>query len=90
SALAAVRPGGLVVYSTCTFSRAENQSVVEAVLSTSEGVELVELEEELIVSLSGHFKFAHLHSPLGYLVVPEKGRTWGPMYVCRLRRKPSS
>ncbi|XP_047659639.1 tRNA (cytosine(34)-C(5))-methyltransferase, mitochondrial isoform X1 [Tachysurus fulvidraco] len=90
SALAAVRPGGLVVYSTCTFSRAENQSVVEAVLSTSQGVELVGLEEELIVSLSGHFKFAHLRSPLGYLVVPEKGRTWGPMYVCRLRRKPSS
>ncbi|KAB5523569.1 hypothetical protein PHYPO_G00154110 [Pangasianodon hypophthalmus] len=86
SALAAVRPGGLVVYSTCTFSRAENQSVMEAVLSTSQGVELVDLEEELIGSFSGHFKFAHLQPPLGHLVVPEQGRTWGPMYVCRLRR----
>ncbi|KAK3530133.1 hypothetical protein QTP86_014787 [Hemibagrus guttatus] len=90
SALAAVRPGGLVVYSTCTFSRAENQSVMEEVLSTSQGVELMELEEDLICSLSGHFKFAHLQPPLGHLVVPEQGRTWGPMYVCRLRRKPSS
>ncbi|XP_060754995.1 tRNA (cytosine(34)-C(5))-methyltransferase, mitochondrial isoform X2 [Neoarius graeffei] len=86
SALAAVRPGGLVVYSTCTFSRAENQSVMEAVLSTSQGVELLDLEEDLISSLSGHFKFAHLQPPLGHLVVPEQGRTWGPMYVCRLRR----
>uniref|UniRef100_W5UF68 Putative methyltransferase NSUN3 n=1 Tax=Ictalurus punctatus TaxID=7998 RepID=W5UF68_ICTPU len=86
SALAAVRPGGFVVYSTCTFSRAENQSVMEALLSTSQGVELVELEEDLIGSLSGHFKFAHLQPPLGHLVVPEQGRTWGPMYVCRLRR----
>ncbi|KAM9454202.1 tRNA (cytosine(34)-C(5))-methyltransferase, mitochondrial isoform 2-T2 [Clarias gariepinus] len=86
SALSAVRPGGIVVYSTCTLSSAENQSVMEAVLSTVHGVELAELEEELIVSLSGHFKFAHLRPPLGCLVVPEQGRTWGPMYVCRLRR----
>lgn len=86
SALSAVRPGGIVVYSTCTLSSAENQSVMEAVLSTVHGVELAELEGELIVSLSGHFKFAHLRPPLGCLVVPEQGRTWGPMYVCRLRR----
>ncbi|TSK17994.1 tRNA (cytosine(34)-C(5))-methyltransferase, mitochondrial [Bagarius yarrelli] len=86
SALAAVRPGGLVVYSTCTFSRAENQSLIEAVLSTSQGVELVELEEELLASFSGHLKFAHLQPPLGYLVVPKQRRTWGPMYVCRLRK----
>ncbi|KAI5625972.1 tRNA (cytosine(34)-C(5))-methyltransferase, mitochondrial, partial [Silurus asotus] len=87
SALAAVRPGGLVVYSTCTFSRAENQGVMEALLSSSQGVELVELEEELIGKLSAHFKFARLQPPVGHLVVPEQGRTWGPMYVCGLRRR---
>ncbi|XP_076839151.1 tRNA (cytosine(34)-C(5))-methyltransferase, mitochondrial [Brachyhypopomus gauderio] len=86
SALEAVRPGGMVVYSTCTLSRAENQSVVEAVLTSCPGVELLDLEEELIGSLSQHFTFARLQPPLGHLVIPEQGRTWGPMFVCRLRR----
>uniref|UniRef100_A0A3B1K323 NOP2/Sun RNA methyltransferase 3 n=1 Tax=Astyanax mexicanus TaxID=7994 RepID=A0A3B1K323_ASTMX len=86
SALSTVRPGGLVVYSTCTFSRAENQSVVEEVLTSCSGVELVDLDEDLIGSLSKHFTFARLRPQLGYLVVPEQGRTWGPMFVCRLRR----
>ncbi|XP_042572398.1 tRNA (cytosine(34)-C(5))-methyltransferase, mitochondrial [Cyprinus carpio] len=86
SALAAVRPGGVVVYSTCTMSRAENQSVVEAVLASYQGVELLELEQHLIDSLSDHFCFAHFHPSVGQLVIPQKGKTWGPMYVSRLRR----
>lgn len=86
SALAAVRPGGVVVYSTCTMSRAENQSVVEAVLASFQGVELLDLEQQLIDSLSDHFYFAHLCPSVGQLVIPQKGKTWGPMYVSRLRR----
>ncbi|XP_043091294.1 tRNA (cytosine(34)-C(5))-methyltransferase, mitochondrial isoform X1 [Puntigrus tetrazona] len=86
SALAAVRPGGVVVYSTCTLSRAENQSVVEAVLASHQGVELLELEQHLIGSLSDRFCFARIHPSVGQLVIPEKCRTWGPMYVSRLRR----
>lgn len=34
SAAAAVRPGGVLVYSTCTIERAENEEVVEAFLAT--------------------------------------------------------
>ncbi|XP_051764862.1 tRNA (cytosine(34)-C(5))-methyltransferase, mitochondrial [Ctenopharyngodon idella] len=86
SALAAVRPGGVVVYSTCTMSRAENQSVVEAVLASYQGVELLDLDQQLIDSLSDHFYFAHLRPSVGQLVIPQKGKTWGPMYVSRLRR----
>ncbi|XP_036419374.1 tRNA (cytosine(34)-C(5))-methyltransferase, mitochondrial [Colossoma macropomum] len=86
SALAAVRPGGQVVYSTCTLSCAENQSVIEEVLTSCPGVEHLDLEEELIGSLSKHFTFAHLQPPLGHLVLPQQGRTWGPMFVCSLRR----
>ncbi|XP_062866918.1 tRNA (cytosine(34)-C(5))-methyltransferase, mitochondrial [Trichomycterus rosablanca] len=86
SALGAVRPGGIVVYSTCTFSRAENQSVVEAVLASCPDVELLDLKEELIGAISSRFVFAHLQPPVGHLVIPEEGRTWGPMYVCTLRR----
>ncbi|XP_016418504.1 putative methyltransferase NSUN3 [Sinocyclocheilus rhinocerous] len=86
SALAAVRPGGVVVYSTCTMSRAENQSVVEAVLASYQGVEPLELEQYLIDSLSDHFCFAHFHPSVGQLVIPQRDKTWGPMYVSRLRR----
>ncbi|XP_051560378.1 tRNA (cytosine(34)-C(5))-methyltransferase, mitochondrial-like [Myxocyprinus asiaticus] len=86
SALAAVRPGGLVVYSTCTMSLAENQSVVEAVLASYQGVELLDLEHKLIDSLSDNFNYANLHPSVGQLVIPQKGKTWGPMYVSRLKR----
>ncbi|XP_045567610.1 tRNA (cytosine(34)-C(5))-methyltransferase, mitochondrial isoform X2 [Salmo salar] len=88
SALAAVRPGGVVVYSTCTLSRSENQEVVEAVLNTCPGVELQDLEEELALPLQEHFTFTPLgHTPsLGLLVVPQQGRTWGPMFLSRIKR----
>uniref|UniRef100_A0A9J7YV37 NOP2/Sun RNA methyltransferase 3 n=1 Tax=Cyprinus carpio carpio TaxID=630221 RepID=A0A9J7YV37_CYPCA len=86
SALEAVRPGGVVVYSTRTMSRAKNQSVVEAMLAFYQGVELLEMEQHLIDSLSDHFCFAHFHPSVGQLVIPQKGKTWGPMYVSRLRR----
>lgn len=86
SALTAVRPGGVVVYSTCTMSCAENQLVVEAVLESYPGVELLDLTQEFIDLLSDHFYFARLHLPVGQLVIPKKGKTWGPMYVSRLKR----
>ncbi|XP_062303398.1 tRNA (cytosine(34)-C(5))-methyltransferase, mitochondrial isoform X1 [Osmerus eperlanus] len=87
SALQAVRPGGVVVYSTCTLSRAENQEVVEAVLSSVPGAELDDLEEELVLPLSDHFTFAPPgHAPSGILVVPHPGKTWGPMFVSRIKR----
>ncbi|TRY77507.1 hypothetical protein DNTS_035097 [Danionella cerebrum] len=87
SALAAVRPGGVVVYSTCTMSRAENQSVVEEILASNQGVELIDIEPCAIDALSEHFCFAHLQPSVGHLVIPREGKTWGPMYVSRLKRK---
>ncbi|XP_036837975.1 tRNA (cytosine(34)-C(5))-methyltransferase, mitochondrial-like isoform X1 [Oncorhynchus mykiss] len=88
SALAALRPGGVAVYSTCTLSRSENQEVVEAVLNTCPGVELQDLEEELALPLQEHFTFTPLgHTPsLGLLVVPQQGQTWGPMFLSRIKR----
>lgn len=86
SALQTLRPGGVVVYSTCTLSCAENQEVVEAVLSFFP-CRLENLEEELVLPLSEHFSFAPLGpAPSGLLVVPHPGRTWGPMFVSRIKR----
>ncbi|KAJ3593520.1 hypothetical protein NHX12_005854 [Muraenolepis orangiensis] len=84
SALCAVRPGGVVVYSTCTLSSNENTGVVGAVLASCPEAELEDLWEEL-ASFSGHFTL--VRPRCGLLVVPTPGRTWGPMYICRIRRR---
>lgn len=41
SASACVRPGGILVYSTCTFSREENESVIESFLKENSEFELM-------------------------------------------------
>ncbi|KAG7467145.1 hypothetical protein MATL_G00150260 [Megalops atlanticus] len=84
SALAAIRPGGTVVYSTCTLSRAENSAVVERILTSCPNTELQDLGG-LARSLSHHFTFDP-NSKFGILIVPEKGRTWGPMFVAKLKK----
>ncbi|GAA6219648.1 putative methyltransferase NSUN3 [Lates japonicus] len=110
SALSAVRPGGLVVYSTCTLSSSENYAVVEKVLDDFPEAEPEDLWEEIAIPLSKYFAFspAHpghgqtshkpslqpqngtvssYHHRLGILVVPQPGKTWGPMFLSRIRRR---
>ncbi|TKS70268.1 tRNA (cytosine(34)-C(5))-methyltransferase, mitochondrial [Collichthys lucidus] len=109
SALTAVRPGGVVVYSTCTLSSSENYSVVETVLNDCPDAEPEDLWEEIAVPLSKYFAFSPAHADhggetvpkpslqplnvssyrqrLGILVVPQPGKTWGPMFLSRIRRR---
>ena len=105
AALSAVRPGGVVVYSTCTLSSFENHAVVETVLNDFPEAEPEDLWEEIAIPLSKYFEFsphpgyeqlhqeaslqpgATYHHRLGILVVPRPGKTWGPMFFSRLRRR---
>uniref|UniRef100_A0A3Q2UL21 NOP2/Sun RNA methyltransferase 3 n=2 Tax=Fundulus heteroclitus TaxID=8078 RepID=A0A3Q2UL21_FUNHE len=109
SAISAVRPGGVVVYSTCTLSSLENCAVVEAVLNDFPGAEVESLWEEIALPLSKYFAFISRpghkrldakpspcpptdapscsHDKLGILVVPQPGKTWGPMFLSRIRKK---
>ncbi|XP_051870031.1 tRNA (cytosine(34)-C(5))-methyltransferase, mitochondrial-like isoform X1 [Pristis pectinata] len=82
SALEALCPGGTMVYSTCTLSRAENDDVVASLLNSCDNIQTVDLTD-LACSLSHSFTFAE-GVQYGQLIVPEKGRTWGPMYVSKL------
>ncbi|KAG9349370.1 hypothetical protein JZ751_027813 [Albula glossodonta] len=84
SALVTVRPGGVVVYSTCTLSRAENDAVVEGVLTSWPNVQLQDLGR-LARTFSHRFTFAP-DCPYGLLVVPEEGRTWGPMFLAKMKK----
>ena len=46
SAKNALRPGGVLVYSTCTFSRAENEGVIEKFLGNNPDFVLLDCEEK--------------------------------------------
>uniref|UniRef100_A0A3Q3K638 SAM-dependent MTase RsmB/NOP-type domain-containing protein n=1 Tax=Monopterus albus TaxID=43700 RepID=A0A3Q3K638_MONAL len=70
SALSAVRPGGVVVYSTCTLSSSENYAVVETVLNDCPETEPEDLWEEIAIPLSKYFVFSAAH--LGHGQTPYK------------------
>ena len=78
-----LRPGGVLVYATCTISRAENEDQVAALLNASLAGEVPALElEDLGARAPG------LGSPLdrrSLQLRPDRDRTTG-FFICRLRR----
>lgn len=82
SAIHALRPGGSVVYSTCTLSEAENSAVVSNILNSCRDVIPADLSD-MAGTLSHEFIFA-AHVTHGLLVLPHKGKAWGPMFVSKL------
>ncbi|XP_014650425.1 PREDICTED: putative methyltransferase NSUN3 [Ceratotherium simum simum] len=85
SAIKALRPGGFLVYSTCTLSKAENQDVISEVLNTHSNVVPVDIED-MARTCSQDFTFAPTGQECGLLVIPDKGKAWGPMYVAKLKK----
>jgi 16S rRNA (cytosine967-C5)-methyltransferase len=74
AALRAVRPGGRVVYSTCSLEPEENEQVVAAVLAETPGARLVPLKgciealcEEEILTHDGAEKLLQSITPEGHL-----------------------
>nr|XP_030716851.1 tRNA (cytosine(34)-C(5))-methyltransferase, mitochondrial isoform X3 [Globicephala melas] len=85
SAIKALRPGGLLVYSTCTLSKAENQDVISEVLNSYSNIMPVDIKE-MARTCSQDFTFAPTGQECGLLVIPDKGKAWGPMYVAKLKK----
>ena len=78
----ALRPGGVLVYATCTISRRENEDQVAALLAASRGGEVPPLEVEDLGERS-----PGLASPLDPRCLqlrPDRDRTTG-FFICRLR-----
>jgi 16S rRNA (cytosine967-C5)-methyltransferase len=78
--LEALRPGGTLVYSTCTISPAENEGVVEAVLAARHDVEADDLRSDLPV-------WNHPSVPRFAQTLPHRDGTEG-FFIARLRRLP--
>jgi 16S rRNA (cytosine967-C5)-methyltransferase len=75
---AALRPGGVLVYSTCTVSPIENERQIESFLDRNSGFVL----EDLVSQQQAH---AHPHAPKVLLTMPHRDRTAG-FFIARMRR----
>lgn len=83
------KPGGSVVYSTCTLAAAQNDGVVQAAaeeLWETSNIDIaVEDLSPLRTAFAPVFKF-HSAVRLGQLVLPTLTSNFGPMYFCKLKR----
>ncbi|XP_069493290.1 tRNA (cytosine(34)-C(5))-methyltransferase, mitochondrial [Ambystoma mexicanum] len=84
SAIKSLRPGGSLVYSTCTLSKAENCDVLAKILDTFDNILPVDLSE--IVSKVSHEFCLAAGTQHGLLVTPTLDKPWGPMYVAKLKK----
>ncbi|MCJ8745291.1 hypothetical protein PDJAM_G00128630 [Pangasius djambal] len=87
--LQATRPGGELLYSTCSLSQLQNECVVQ------QAVSLAQQEMDITVQAQDLSGFTRLFSdtfhfapqpPLGELVLPHLCANFGPIYLCKLLR----
>jgi 16S rRNA (cytosine967-C5)-methyltransferase len=82
-AAAALRPGGILVYATCTVSRRENEDRVAALLEEAGGDEVPALSIEDLGARAP--RLASAADPRCLQLRPDRDRTTG-FFICRLRR----
>ena len=74
NAATSVAPGGILVYTTCSLFREENQDIAEWFINSEHGVDF----EPEIFDAKGHMRLLapHIH-----------GSTMDGTFICRWRRK---
>jgi 16S rRNA (cytosine967-C5)-methyltransferase len=83
AAATALRPGGVLVYSTCTISRRENEERIEALLATAAAGEVPALELEDLGARAP--RLASPVEPRCLQLRPDRDRTTG-FFIARLKR----
>ncbi|VDP30335.1 unnamed protein product [Soboliphyme baturini] len=89
--LRSVRPGGSVVYSTCTLSPIQNDGVVEATLNLVAKLGQMKVVVKDLSELRNDFIRAEVFyfdrsCKYGQLILPNLTNNFGPTYVCKLER----
>ncbi|XP_057714435.1 5-methylcytosine rRNA methyltransferase NSUN4 [Corythoichthys intestinalis] len=87
--LVAARPGGEIVYSTCTLSQIQNVGVVEQAIQLAHENYGIQLQVVDLHPLTHMFKNTfHFASDLrlGEMVIPHLAANFGPIYMCKLKR----
>ncbi|KFU96314.1 Putative methyltransferase NSUN4, partial [Chaetura pelagica] len=85
----ATKPGGEVVYSTCSLSPLQNEYVIERAVDVAE----TEFNISMDIQDLSHFRMLFQDTfsffsdcRVGELVLPHLTANFGPMYFCKLRR----
>ncbi|GCC27099.1 5-methylcytosine rRNA methyltransferase NSUN4 [Chiloscyllium punctatum] len=89
SGILATKPGGSIVYSTCSLSQLQNEYVVERaveVAETEHNVELHLVDLSAVRTLYRNTFHFYRHCRVGELVLPHLTANYGPMYFCKLER----
>lgn len=76
SALIALKPGGRVLYSTCSINPAEDEGIIERLMSRKEGIAR---------HIDIHLEYGEKRS-YGMIVLPDNADGRGPMYAALLEK----
>ncbi|XP_034412136.1 5-methylcytosine rRNA methyltransferase NSUN4 [Cyclopterus lumpus] len=82
-------PSGEILYSTCTLSQIQNQSVVEQAIVLARENHGIQLQVVDLRPLTHMFRKTFHFAPdlhLGEMVIPHLAANFGPIYMCKLRR----
>ncbi|KAL2772624.1 5-methylcytosine rRNA methyltransferase NSUN4 isoform a [Daubentonia madagascariensis] len=87
--LLATKPGGHVVYSTCSLSHLQNEYVVQGTIELLANQYSIEVQVEDLTHFRRLFMDTFCFFPscqVGELVIPNLMANFGPMYFCKMRR----
>jgi 16S rRNA C967 or C1407 C5-methylase (RsmB/RsmF family) len=80
AAIRVTKPGGTIIYSTCTFAPEENEFVVNAVIDSNEGIEIEPMDfgKDGLTTFSDYILnstlkstkrlFPHIHGTIGFYI----------------------
>jgi 16S rRNA C967 or C1407 C5-methylase (RsmB/RsmF family) len=87
SALQALRPGGVLVYSTCALSVGENDGVIDRVLTRilKKGDMSVMTDNRNVMAGSPLPPWVE-NTSLGFAILPDRADGRGPMYISRMKK----
>ena len=83
------KPGGTVVYSTCSLSPAQNDGVIQAAFEELWHSTKIDIVVEDTRNIAEHFHNVysfHKKCRFGQLVLPNITSNFGPMYFCKIKR----